>query len=89
MSRITFDKAHKMIVQWDGDIHLALMFKVNGFNLNGAMMQFMHCSEIKLLGRGSFHGSGVLYRQGAKVGKDVPLERRPRLIMFYKASHVE
>lgn len=89
MSRVVLDKARNMVIQWDGDIHLALMFKVSGFNLNGAMFQLTHCEGVKLLGKGTFFGYGVLYRQQAKVGNDVPLERRPRMIMFYKANHVE
>jgi hypothetical protein len=89
MSRVLFDKGRNLVVQWDGNIHLALMFRVNGFNLNGAMIQFMHCEGVKLLGKGTFFGYGVLYRQQAKVGNDVPLEKRPRMIMFYKANHVE
>lgn len=89
MSRVVFDKARNIIIQWNGDVHLADMHKVQGFNLNGAMIQFTHCNDVKLLGKGTFFGYGVEYRLGSSFGNDVPMEKRPRMIMFYKALNVE
>lgn len=65
------------------------MQKEKGFNLNGAMFQFLHCTGVKLVGKGTFFGSGSLYRPNGVHGSDGAIEKRPRMIMFYKASHIE
>jgi hypothetical protein len=88
-SHVIIDKPRDLIFQWDGNIHLSRMYNVKGFNLNGAMVQFTHADGVKLQGKGTFFGYGVSYRQGVKNGENVAMEKRPRMIMFFKASNIE
>jgi hypothetical protein len=89
-SRVIMEKARNFRFQWDGDIHLSLMYNDKAFNLQGAMIQFVHASNVQLVGKGTFFGYGSMYRPNGVHGSGgTSIDKRPRMIMFFKVTDIE
>lgn len=74
-------------IQWEGKIHLALLFKIPGADSNGAMFHFQNCAHIKIQGNGGFEGYGPLYRPNG-VSHTLTFSGRPQFFLFEHCTDV-